>query len=47
MDEEQSGNRNRAGLDPAAERTPQNQREKTPGVLEDKGMILRQITRRS
>jgi hypothetical protein len=47
MDEEQSGNRNRAGMDPVAERTTQNQQGKTHGVMKDIGMIPRQIERRS
>jgi hypothetical protein len=47
MDEEQSGNRNGSVMDPVAERTTQSRREKTPVVLEDKEMILRQIKRRS
>jgi hypothetical protein len=47
MDEEQSGNRNRAGQDPVVRRTLKNLRGKTYGVVEDKGKILRQITRRS
>jgi hypothetical protein len=47
MDEEQSGNRNSAGLDPAAERTPLNQRGKTHRILEDKGIFLHQIKKGS
>jgi hypothetical protein len=47
MDKEQSGNRNRAGQDPAAERTLKNQRG-IPGVIrEDIGIIRHLITRRS
>jgi hypothetical protein len=47
MDEEQSGNRNSAGMNTAAERTPQSRREKSHGLLEDKEMIPRQIKKGS
>jgi hypothetical protein len=43
MGKEQSGNRNGSVLDPVAERTLQSRREKSLGLLKDKGMIPRQI----
>ncbi|MDD1695676.1 MAG: hypothetical protein LUQ54_02150 [Methanoregula sp.] len=47
MEEEQSGTRNSAGRDTLSERTPQSRQKKSHGLDEDKGMNLRQITRRS
>jgi hypothetical protein len=47
MNEEQSGNRNSAGLDPVTERTTKNQRGKTHRVIKDKGMIPLQTKERS
>jgi hypothetical protein len=47
MHDEQSGNRNRAGLNLAAERTPQSRLKKSYGLLEDMGMIPLQIKKGS
>jgi hypothetical protein len=47
MDEEQSGNMNSAGLDTVEEKTSQSWQKKSHGLLEDMGMSLRQIKRRS